>query len=269
MQPFAQCPPQHLAQVQGIFTDVDDTLTRHGKLSASTFAALHALAGAGIAVIPITGGPASWADHMARVWPVAAAVGESGAVAYWQTPNGLKTLHAHDETVRAEYRTRRDQAWQIVRQHVPHAQLAADQVFRLSDLAIDYAQDAQLSNDEVHTITSLLQAQGMTVRISSIHINAWLGSYDKPEAAHRVARACLGVDLATCIHRWVYVGDSRNDEGMFAQFPLSIGVANIAAVVAHLQHAPAYITQASHGQGFEEVAHALLRARQGLAMPSL
>jgi HAD superfamily hydrolase (TIGR01484 family) len=262
MQPFDQCPVHQLAHIQGIFTDVDDTLTRHGKLAASTFAALHDLAAAGVAVIPITGGPASWADHMARVWPVTAAVGESGAVSYWQTPHGYQVLHAHDEPMRLQHTAQRMQAWQAVLERVPHARLAADQVFRLADLAIDYAQDARLPPKDVQSITAVLQAHGFTVRVSSIHINAWLGNYDKPLAACQVARACLGIDLLANLQHWLYVGDSRNDEGMFAQFPLSIGVANIAAVAPSLMHPPAYVTQASHGQGFEEVAYAVLTARQ-------
>jgi hypothetical protein len=262
MLPFSQCPPAALAQVQGIFTDVDDTLTRHGKLAAATFSALHDLAAAGIAVIPITGGPASWADHIARVWPVAAAAGESGAVAYWLNDSGFTTLYAQDAAERAANLKRRDAAWREIQRKFPQARLAADQVFRLVDLAIDHAQDVHLPEAQVQEIAAFLQAQGFTVRVSSIHINAWLGGHDKPEAAIRVARARLGIDLPACAHRWLYVGDSRNDEGMFAQFPLSVGVANIAKVVDGLRHKPAYITQGSHGDGFVEIAQALLRFRQ-------
>jgi hydroxymethylpyrimidine pyrophosphatase-like HAD family hydrolase len=120
----------------------------------------------------------------------------------------------------------------------------------------------QLSHAQVQQITALLQARGFTVCVSSIHLNAWLGDYGKPQAACRVAQACLGIDLLANAGRWLFVGDSRNDEGMFAQFPLSVGVANIAAVAQHLQTPPAYITQASHGAGFEEVARALLQARK-------
>jgi HAD superfamily hydrolase (TIGR01484 family) len=258
MKPFSQCPPAQLAQVQGIFTDVDDTLTRHGKLSAQTFAALHALASAGIAVIPITGGPASWADHIARVWPVTAAVGESGAVAYWLDASGYTVLYAQEDDERAANLAKRDAVWRDIAKQFPQARLASDQVFRLVDLAIDHGQDVHLPEHEVQAIARLLTDAGFTVRISSIHINAWLGGHDKPEAAVRVARARLGLDLPACRERWLFVGDSRNDEGMFAQFPLSVGVANIARFADSLRHQPAYITQASHGEGFVEVAQAIL-----------
>jgi HAD superfamily hydrolase (TIGR01484 family) len=262
MTPFSQCPHSHLVQVQGIFTDVDDTLTRHGKLSAATFAALHALADAGIAVIPITGGPASWADHIARVWPVTAAVGESGAVAYWLDASGYTTLFAQEDEERAHHLRQRDAAWQTIRERFPQARLAADQVFRQVDLAIDHGQDVHLPAEQTQAIAAFLQEHGYTVRISSIHINAWLGGHDKPEAAVRIARARLGIDLLACRDRWLYVGDSRNDEGMFAQFPLSVGVANIASVADSLRHKPAYITQGSHGEGFVEVAQAVLAHHQ-------
>jgi HAD superfamily hydrolase (TIGR01484 family) len=261
MQPFHQCPATALAQVQGVFTDVDDTLTRHGKLSAETFSALHALAQAGVVIIPITGGPASWADHIARVWPVAAAVGESGAVAYWLDQAGFITLYAQEERERVQHLALRDQTWRTLQERFPQARLANDQVFRLVDLAIDHGQDVHLPEAQVQEIAAFLREQRFTVRVSSIHINAWLGGHDKPEAAVRLARARLGIDLLASLQHWLYVGDSRNDEGMFAQFPLSVGVANIARVVEHLQHKPAYITQGSHGEGFVEVAQAILRAK--------
>ncbi len=40
---------------------------------------MEALAAAKIEMVPITGRPAGWCDHMARMWPVAGIVGENGA----------------------------------------------------------------------------------------------------------------------------------------------------------------------------------------------
>ena len=62
-----------------MLADIDDTLTTHGKLTAAAYAALERLQRAGKLVIPITGRPAGWCDHIARMWPVDAVVGENGA----------------------------------------------------------------------------------------------------------------------------------------------------------------------------------------------
>jgi hydroxymethylpyrimidine pyrophosphatase-like HAD family hydrolase len=58
--------------------------------------------------------------------------------------------------------------------------------------------------------------------------------------------------------RWVYVGDSTNDQVMFEHFAHSVGVANIRRFEAQLTHPPRYITAAERGAGFAELARHLL-----------
>ena len=58
-----------------MLTDIDDTLTTDGRLPADAYAALERLEQAGILVVPITGRPAGWCDHIARMWPARAVVG--------------------------------------------------------------------------------------------------------------------------------------------------------------------------------------------------
>jgi HAD superfamily hydrolase (TIGR01484 family) len=263
MLPFERCPPAQLAAIRGVFTDVDDTLTKHGRLAASTYAAIEALHRAGVHVIPITGGPASWAEHMARLWPVTAVIGESGAVSFARTPLGLRSFFAQSESERRAAAVIRDAVWQTISRQFAKARLASDQCFRLCDLAIDHGQEAHLSPSQVEAICAVLTAKGFTVRVSSIHINAWQGGHDKPEAACRIVRELLGQDLLADRAHWLCVGDSLNDQGLFELLPLSVGVANIARVFEQLQVKPTYVTASSHGAGFEEVASGLLAARRG------
>ena len=61
------------------FTDIDDTLTSDGMMPAASYEALWDLASAGIRTVAVTGRPAGWCDHIARMWPVDAVVGENGA----------------------------------------------------------------------------------------------------------------------------------------------------------------------------------------------
>ncbi|MBW1690507.1 MAG: HAD family hydrolase, partial [Deltaproteobacteria bacterium] len=59
----------------GVFFDIDDTLTTSGKIPAVSYGALWGIRDAGLRVVPITGRPAGWCDHIARMWPVDGIVG--------------------------------------------------------------------------------------------------------------------------------------------------------------------------------------------------
>ena len=79
MRPLCEFPQKEILKIKFILTDIDDTLTTNGRLPAKSFHALVKLHLAGFKVIPITGRPAGWCDHFARMWPVDAVVGENGA----------------------------------------------------------------------------------------------------------------------------------------------------------------------------------------------
>jgi len=81
MKPLAEFPLEARRAVRGVLADIDDTLTTHGRLHAVAYTALERLREAGLLVIPVTGRPAGWCDHIARMWPVDAVVGENGA--FW------------------------------------------------------------------------------------------------------------------------------------------------------------------------------------------
>ena len=78
-QSLSRFPAAARRDIRVVFTDIDDTLTTDGRLTARAYDALEALQAAGILVVPITGRPAGWCDHIARMWPVDAVVGENGA----------------------------------------------------------------------------------------------------------------------------------------------------------------------------------------------
>jgi hydroxymethylpyrimidine pyrophosphatase-like HAD family hydrolase len=79
MKPLAQFPAADRARIRYVLTDIDDTLTTEGTLTADAYTALERLRDAGLVVAPITGRPAGWCDHIARMWPADAVVGENGA----------------------------------------------------------------------------------------------------------------------------------------------------------------------------------------------
>ena len=79
MKPFEKFPGDLKKKIRYVLSDIDDTLTLNGRLPAVVFAAMELLKKEGIRTIPITGRPAGWCDHIARMWPVDGLVGENGA----------------------------------------------------------------------------------------------------------------------------------------------------------------------------------------------
>jgi hypothetical protein len=133
---------------------------------------------------------------------------------------------------------------------------------RETDLAIDWAERVTpLSRADVDRIVAMLQAEGLTTAVSSIHIHGWYGTHDKLATSRRLYEAAFGVDLGAERERYVYVGDAPNAAPMFAFFPHAVGVANLRRFLDRLPTPPAYITQGEAGEGFAELARMLLDAR--------
>ena len=259
LRPLAELPPARLAQLRGVLTDIDDTLTAGGQIEPAALAALQALAAAGVPVIAITGRPAGWSEPFALAWPVAAIVAENGAVMLRRRGGLLQIDHVADVATRAANSLRLQACAQAVLQQVPGAVLAQDSAGRLTDIAIDHSEFCDLPPERIAEVVALMQAHGLTATVSSIHINGWIGQHGKPSGARWAVTAALGLPFAA--DDWVYVGDSTNDQAMFELMPLSVGVANIARFVPLLQSLPAYLTRAERGAGFAELAAALLAAR--------
>ena len=80
--------------IRVLLTDIDDTITTDGRLTAEAYSALEAAQSAGYIVIPVTGRCAGWCDHIARMWPVDAVVGENGAF-YFRYDHTKKKMHQY------------------------------------------------------------------------------------------------------------------------------------------------------------------------------
>ena len=264
MLPLSEFPLKERRGIRGVLCDIDDTLTTGGRLTAGAYAAMERLQRAGLLVVPITGRPAGWCDHIARMWPVAAVVGENGAFyfRYDQAARKMLRRYVHDTTTRAAQREQLQQIGANIVAKVPGAAIAADQAYRETDLAIDYCEDvALLARAAVDRIVALMQAHGLTAKVSSIHVNGWFGSYDKLGMTKRLMREEFGAELDRAREHYVFVGDSPNDAPMFDYFPHAVGVANIREFAGRLAHEPKYVTIAASGTGFCEVADILLAAR--------
>jgi HAD superfamily hydrolase (TIGR01484 family) len=250
--------------VRGVLCDIDDTLTTAGRLTAGAYEAMECLQRAGLPVVPITGRPAGWCDHIARLWPVAAVVGENGAFyfRYDHDKRIMKRSFVDQAATRAANRQRLTAIAAEIVAGVPGCAIAADQAYRETDLAIDYCEDvAPLPRAAVDRIAALMQQHGLTAKVSSIHVNGWFGAYDKLAMTKRLMREAFGIDLDAARATYVFVGDSPNDAPMFSYFPHAVGVANIREFAGRLEHEPKYVTTAAAGAGFCELADFLLAAR--------
>jgi HAD superfamily hydrolase (TIGR01484 family) len=256
LQPLNQwpCPP-----LAGVLTDIDDTLTTEGAITPDALAALAELKAAGLHVIPITGRPVGWSEPFALAWPVDAIVAENGAVALVRQADGtLAKRYQQDAATRSANYARMQEVLAQVEDEVPGALRATDSPGRETDIAIDHSEFTHLPQEHIDHAVRIMRAAGMNATVSSIHINGWFGAHNKLEGARWIVRELFGRDLDAEIDRWVYVGDSTNDQLMFEHFAHSVGVANIARFVPQLMHLPRYVTQGERGAGFAEVARAIL-----------
>ena len=267
-RPLSELPAARLAGVAGVLTDIDDTLTDHGELLGPARAALQALAGAGVPVVAITGRPMGWSEPFAREWPLAALVAENGAVAFLPegnapAPRTLRVAWAQDEATRARNSLRLREVGQRVLAEVPGATLARDSAGRVTDIAIDHSEFTRLDEVRIERVVALMREAGMNATVSSIHVNGWFGEHTKLSGARWMLRELFGRELEAERERWVYVGDSTNDQLLFGHLPLSVGVANVHDFASRLHTWPAYVTPSPRGRGFAELAQALLAARCG------
>ncbi len=264
--PWREVSAAALRQVRGVMTDIDDTLTAEGRLDPAAADALAALNAAGVPVVAITGRPMGWSEDFVRpgpgAWPVRAIVAENGAVALLPEGDAVQVEYVQDDATRTHHHARLMEVQQRILAEVPGATAARDSAGRVTDIAIDHAEFAHLDEAAIAQVVALMRSAGMTATVSSIHVNGWFGTHDKLSGARWMAQRLFGSALDDELDRWIYVGDSTNDQVMFGQFPLSVGVANLMHFADRLHTWPAYLTDGERGRGFAEVAAALLASRR-------
>ena len=248
--------------VRAVLLDIDETLTTAGRLTAAAYAALERLHEADKIVVPVTGRPAGWCDHIARMWPVDAVVGENGAFYFFHADGKLGKRFVDDDATRTQKRNKLEAIAKRILAAVPGCALAADQPYRETDLAIDYCEDVPpLPMDAAEKIASLMKEAGLSAEISSIHVNGWFGGYDKLSTSRILFDERFGIDIERSNREIVFIGDSPNDAPMFEYFQNSVGVANVRRFEGRLKAEPKYITRAAAGEGFGDVVEHLLRDR--------
>lgn len=260
MEPIENFPREKIAGIKYVLTDIDDTITHEGRIPACAFQAMEDLDNAGIKVVPITGRPAGWCDHIARMWPVKGAVGENGAFYFVYDTHARKMIRRYFKTAQERKQDRKKMAviQQKILKAVPGCVVSADQAYREADLAIDFAEDVpRLPQKDIDRIVDLFEHYGASAKVSSIHVNGWFGNYDKLSMTRTLFREIFKTNLDTIRETIIFAGDSPNDEPMFEFFPNAVGVANVLEFCDRLSFAPAWITKEKGGMGFAQLAKIL------------
>ncbi len=256
MKQFSEIPESVKSGIKYVMCDIDDTITTDGRLTAAAYGALWRLNDAGYRVIPVTGRPAGWCDLIVRQWPVEAVVGENGAFVFYMQ-DGLRKTFTHPEVTNGDISSRLAALEKACLKEVPGCRVAKDQFSRIYDLAIDFCEEPpHLGLDAAERIKNVCTAHGAVAKISSIHVNAWFGEYDKLSMSRLFLKEIHGEEDIK--DKVLYFGDSPNDEPMFAYFPHSCAVANIKPFLKTLTHHPSYIARYESGEGFADCIDILL-----------
>jgi len=267
MKEIKEMTREEASSVRYILMDIDDTLTREGKLLPSSFLSLWKLRDAGFKVIPVTGRPAGWCDLIARQWPVDGVIGENGALVFWEEESlesgkklpVLKTFF-HENAVRNDHKTL-IKIKEMALEEIPGLRLAKDQFARLFDIAIDFAEeDPVFPLTVAERIREIAEKEGAIAKVSSIHVNIWLGQYTKLSMAEKFLTERFGWQPENDTEV-VFVGDSPNDEPMFGRFPLACAVANVNKYRDLIKQLPTFIASKECGDGFAEIANKILELR--------
>ena len=257
-------PVKTARNLLGVFFDIDDTFSTRGRIHASAYQSLWALRESGLWAVPITGRPAGWCDHIARMWPVDGVVGENGALYFWfdEKERKLKKRFLDPEGPRAEKRKRLARIKEEILDSVPGSAVASDQLYRETDLAIDYCEDVRpLDREAVDRICEIFMRHGAKCKVSSIHVNGWFGDYDKLGMTKIFVRERWELDPGVNRGRFLFCGDSPNDEPMFQYFPVTAGVKNVLRFADRMEYLPSFVASREGGEGFAEIAEVLLQKR--------
>jgi HAD superfamily hydrolase (TIGR01484 family) len=263
MQPLVAMDARALVAVDYLLFDVDETFTTHGALLAETYASLFALRNAGITAVPVTGRPSGWGNVMLSTWPIKACVTENGGVISWKDATGIARQQViHSEHRGAGYIEKLRTLGDAIAARYPQVRVSADQPYRLTDLAIDYAEQSHgVSEATVHEIVAWMRAEGYQTAVSSIHIHAYKPTNEKADGVYPLMQTAFAMSADEVHARAAFIGDSPNDASLFAAIPLSVGVANVRASLGKIATPPAFVCAGECGAGFVEFANRLIAAR--------
>lgn len=240
-------------KVSLIISDVDDTITTHGKLHPEALSAMYEAVEKGYRIILLSGGSAGWCEVYLRQWPVFMVIAESGAVMIYKDEDGNIRYQRNPVISEDDLRNR-----ETLMRMIGEEYLSSDQYARLYDIAVDLK---LVPSDRIQDIKEAADNMGAHYAFSSIHMNIWFGDYSKEKGILTFMDLC-GIDSQTLCESSIYFGDAPNDSGMFSLIPLSVGTLAVERRRSEFQSLPAYFAPFEGGEGFAYGIRSLLGARK-------
>ncbi len=243
-----------LSKVQLVATDMDGTLTTEGILTAELLQAFGRLQTNGIQVLIVTGRSAGWVSSLVNYLPVVGAIAENGGL-YIDKAN-LEPVILPDIPGLTHHRDRLSHFFTRLKDRYPALTPSVDNPYRITDWTFDIT---GLTPSDLIWMQETCEAEAMGFTYSAVQCHIKILRQNKAIGLVKVLQQQFPhispADIVT-------VGDSPNDESLFeAQFPQSVGVANVAHYLPLLAHLPAYITTAAEGKGFIELADYLIASK--------
>ncbi len=242
-----------ISNIRGVFFDIDDTITTDGKLTDEAYSALWALKAKGYKLVPVTGRPAAWCDHIIRYWPVDAVIGENGAFSFFMEDGVRKRIDTEEKISLESVKLNLEALKVSLEEKFTNIKFASDQNYREYDLAVDICEDVTpWQQNDINELITFCKKQGAHAKLSSIHVNIWFGNYDKAQGIKNwFSKNCPGVQGdGPRFDDWIFIGDSPNDAPMFEIFKKSVAVSNIQKYLKDLKHTPTWIMDFESGKGF-------------------
>lgn len=262
MKPVSLLTTDEASRLRGVLFDLDDTVLTHGRLTRGAYDAICRLSEAGLALVVVSGRPSGWGEVLVRQWPIAGCVMENGAVRVVREGAGIACREGCDDEERRSRRARLRRLAERVSQAVPEARLTDDNDMRRTDITWDIGEHARLPVDRAREVVREIERAGAHWSQSSVHLHATFDVDDKASGTLRFCALELGEDPAAALARFAYVGDSGNDGPCFAAFHTTFGVANVREYVRAMSVPPRYVAGSPMGEGFSEIAFAILDKRQ-------
>jgi len=242
------------SKVRLVATDMDGTLTTNGEFTAELLQAFGRLKDSGLAVLIVTGRSAGWVSAIVNYLPVVGAIAENGGL--YIDKADLEPIILPDIPRISRHRDRLGSLFNRFKDRYPTLVPSVDNPYRITDWTFDIT---GLSPSDLAWMQKTCETQSMGFTYSTVQCHIKILRQSKAMGLAKVLQQRFPQLSAADI---VTVGDSPNDESLFAaQFPQSVGVANVAHYLPTLAHSPTYITAAAEGAGFIELANYLIASR--------
>lgn len=223
-------------KISHLFSDFDGTLTDKGHISVHFHTLLSELKKKKIKLILVSGRSASWGHFFLTHFPITVAIMESGGAICCKGKNGqiiTEVLATEDDLLCLQ------KSEKLFREKYPLLEMAQDNTGRITDRAIELYSLKELK--VLDAVQKDLKEQKLHYTISNVHLNYSTTQNNKWSGVQYVVEKMWKKNLNKLLKSSAFIGDAPNDECMFKEFPISVGVGNLKPYLKTLKYRPAIL----------------------------